>query len=348
MKTRSQQNAVSNRSSRILRLPWLLIILAFVFGAGSVWSVRTFFGQKSESDPVALREIGTEGYHFIHPLLAMQDKKEFLENKEFESKLLAVIQDFHSQDSTTSASVYFRDPELGRWFGIDEYEKFSPASLYKVIVMIAYLKQAESDPQVLSQQIEFSSPSLLGDSPDTPPAERIKANTPYTVNSLFPLMIIYSDNNALNLLDGNLNPNSLKEVYTDLGFPVPDVKDRGDTMTAKAYALILRVLYNATYLNRPHSEEVLNLLSKSTFTDGLVAGVSPGTVVAHKFGYRLLGNSAPGTPSQELHDCGIIYYPGHPYILCVMTKGNDHKNLRKLIRNISRATYEEVSRQYPQ
>ena len=82
----------------------------------------------------------------------------------------------------------------------------------------------------------------------------------------------------------------------------------------------------------------MEILSKTTFKEGIVAGVPEGTVVAHKFGQFLsTTNTADGV---ELHDCGIIYYPDYPYLLCVMTKGNSLDELKNVIKGISKITYE--------
>lgn len=73
-----------------------------------------------------------------------------------------------------------------------------------------------------------------------------------------------------------------------------------------------------------------------------MAGVPPGTTVAHKFGIY----SIPGTTkTAQLHDCGIIYRPGRPYFLCVMTEGQDADTLAGAIRQISRAVFLAVDTQ---
>jgi beta-lactamase class A len=43
-------------------------------------------------------------------------------------------------------AVYYRDLNNGPTFGLDSSELFTPASLLKVPIMIAYLKKAEKDP----------------------------------------------------------------------------------------------------------------------------------------------------------------------------------------------------------
>lgn len=59
--------------------------------------------------------------------------------------------------------------------------------------------------------------------------------------------------------------------------------------------------------------------------------------VAHKFGERLLEDS-----TRQLHDCGIVYYPENPYLICIMTHGNVYENLEKTIQDISKMVYKEV------
>jgi hypothetical protein len=46
----------------------------------------------------------------------------------------------------------------------------------------------------------------------------------------------------------------------------------------------------------------------------------------------------------EMHDCGIVYYPYRPYLLCVMTKGSGEiKSLETVIQDVSKMVYEEVN-----
>jgi hypothetical protein len=78
-------------------------------------------------------------------------------------------------------------------------------------------------------------------------------------------------------------------------------------------------------------------MTRSTFKDGLVAGVPEGTIVAQKFGERSLETG------QQLHNCGIVYVPSQPYLLCVMTQGTNVASLRSVIRDISAITYRAVT-----
>jgi hypothetical protein len=48
----------------------------------------------------------------------------------------------------------------------------------------------------------------------------------------------------------------------------------------------------------------------------------------------------------ELSDCGVVYYPKHPYLLCVMTSAKDIPTASTVIANISRIAYSAVAQEY--
>ncbi len=87
-----------------------------------------------------------------------------------------------------------------------------------------------------------------------------------------------------------------------------------------------------------NSEKALGLLSSAKFEEGLSAGVPSEVKVAHKFGER----EESETNEIQFHDCGIIYFPNNPYLLCIMTKGNNLTNLETVLSTISKMVYEEV------
>jgi hypothetical protein len=90
----------------------------------------------------------------------------------------------------------------------------------------------------------------------------------------------------------------------------------------------------------------LELLTKTDFDKGLVAGVPSGTLVAHKFGEKTINtvgiSGQINNTIHELHDCGIIYIPNDPYFLCVMTKGNDFETLASVIKDISGIVWKQT------
>jgi beta-lactamase class A len=267
------------------------------------------------------------------------------------TKINNLIETLKTSGKVDDLSLYFRRLNNGEWVNINETAKFSPASLMKVPIMIAYFKLSESDPSILDKKLTYDKGDDANLPEYTKPSKSIQKGQSYTVNELIEYMVVYSDNNALNLLVQNADPNSLQEVYTDLGIKIPNPTLEGaDCFTVKDYALFIRILFNATYLNKDLSEKALEIMSRSDFKGGIVAGVPSDVPVAHKFGERIfLDPTGILFKSYELHDCGIVYYSQSPYLLCIMTKGSKGKNYSDLedsIKQISQLVYSEVKNNY--
>ncbi|MBI4056365.1 MAG: serine hydrolase [Elusimicrobia bacterium] len=276
----------------------------------------------------------------IHPLLDIDSSVEFKELRPFKHLIEEFVREKLDQNKVIHVSIYFRDLNNGPWFGIKEREKFSPASLFKVPIMMALFKQAEADPSVLKRKIIFNG---LGES--TPqmlkPSQGIEAGKAYTLEELIRFMIAYSDNRAHDLILKAVKKEDLDQLFSDLGFSPLSFQEQKDQMSVKDYASFFRILFNASYLNRQMSQKALEFLSQAEFR-GLAASVPSGTVVAHKHGERMYVLEQV----LQLHDCGIIYYTHHPYLLCVMTRGKDMDNQLEVIRGVSSRVYQEVDRQY--
>ncbi len=256
---------------------------------------------------------------------------------DFRVKLESKVNNDINNNKATQISVYFRDLNNGPWIGVNEEEKFIPASLLKIPLMMVYFKKAETDEKILNQKYKYNAEEFPNDSTMTfNKRTTLKDNTEYTVDELIKRMIIYSDNDALRLLAMHIDGKSQKEIYMNLGIKVP-TSGLEEFISPRNMASFLRVLYNSTYLNEEMSEKSLQLLTQTKFDFGLTAGVPKDTIVAQKYGERETDTF------KELHDCGIVYYPQHPYILCVMTKGNDYNTLAGVIKEISQLTYEQVS-----
>ena len=241
-------------------------------------------------------------------------------------------------DKINSVSVYFRDLNAGSWFGVDEDRQYVPASLLKVPTMIAFLKASYGGMDLLEQKVSLDRIYNVGGHL-VDRQSRMKVGSNYTARELIEIMIRDSDNNAVTLLFEKVSGgiSDLESIFADLG--VPYSEESTGPITARQYSSFFRVLYNASYLDREDSEYALKLLSETNFDKALVAGVPSGIKVAHKFGERWLDPK----DDKYFHDCGIIYYPKRPYLLCVMTKGQDFDYLVATVRNISGLIYERLS-----
>ena len=321
---------------------------AFAFLAGAVVASCLWYGHNESfieqlSAQVKPLRQKNNPYTYINPLLGYEVPGEVTEFNEYKPLQTAIQKSVKTASpQLQSYSVYFRDLTLGRWVGINENTTYAPASMMKVAIMIAYFKEAEANPQILQQPLAYSTSTadeINGVPFETP--SNLQVGKSYTVEQLIEAMIISSDNGAKNALLDNINVTDLDEIYTDLGLPNPD-NTNNYTISAKQYSVLLRILYNATYLSREYSEQALKIMSQAEYAQGLVAGVPKGTVVAQKFGENV-DITNPAAPIISLSNCGIIYNPTHPYILCVMTKGSDLPTLQNAISGISKTVWDNVN-----
>jgi beta-lactamase class A len=234
-------------------------------------------------------------------------------------------------------SVYFRDLNNGPWFGINQDELFSPASLIKVPIMMAYFKIAESDPAVLTNKLVFK-PTPKLEVPNITPAATLTPQESYTIQDLIERMIIHSDNDSFSLLTEHLGTEKIKKLFSDLDVDLTQTYTHplGNNLGVRQYASFFRILYNASYLSPEMSEKALSLLTRVEYKKGLNSFTPNNIKIAHKFGERSYSDNY----QHQLHDCGIVYFPKSPYLICIMTRGNvDFPILEKAIQSISQNVF---------
>ncbi len=322
----------------------IIIIVLISLGIGFVLGKYVFTAKSSSVQALPekdLREVRESGYKFISPLLECETGKDYYKLNGLDS-LQKEVEDFVTKEKSvgtiTDAAVYFRDLNNGPWFGVNEHVAFSPASLLKLPVMMAYYKKAESDPEFLKKKVTYEAKdALLGQ--NIAPKESLQIGKSYTFEELLERMMVYSDNAALTLLEDNIDPKLIDKVTLDLGVETANETTPVNFMSVKGYAGLFRILYNASYLEKEFSEKTLQILSNSEFMNGIVAGVPKDVVVSHKFGERQLEEN-----SFQLHDCGIVYYSKGPYLICIMSRGNSMQNLEQFISKISEITYNGIQK----
>ena len=283
-------------------------------------------------------KIGTQkGYKLIKPMLWAKPVKESQAFSALKSRLISLIESDTKQGLLTSASVYLYSFSDGDWTYINPNESFNPGSLIKVPMLMAYLLMAEKDPKIFNKKILCENFGYIPT--QTYETHAINPGRTYTVRELLHSMIAYSDNNATNLLNKNVDIQVFRKTFTDLNIPEPDLTDRNFQISAKRYSRFLIVLYNASYLSRSASEYALQLLSECDFKQGMVKELPANIAVAHKFGEW--GNNRINL--HVLSESGIVYYNDKPYLLTVMTKGTDVRSLAPEISKMSKMTYDFIT-----
>ncbi|MFZ1075384.1 MAG: serine hydrolase [Minisyncoccia bacterium] len=324
----------------------VIILVALVGYASYAFGVY----QTENSDIVSYTLDNNTPYQFIKPLLTFSISRTY---KEAELASLhdnvAKIAANQPAGAVTRYAYYFKDLTTGKWTGINETDQYDPASMLKVAFAVGAYKQEESTPGFLSRQLTYTQDiANIQSQFDLAPPVDLTVGQSYSVPYLLKEMLSDSDNGAKDLLVLSMDPKILTQMFTDLSIQEPTSTSATNTLTisAQEYSRFLRILYYGTYdLSWSDSNNILKLLSESTFTSGLVAGVPSDVVVAHKFGEHAVTSSDSQVTGVELSDCGIVYHPTHPYLICVMTEGKDVDALSKFIAQVSKVTYDDVSAQ---
>ncbi len=314
---------------------WLsLILIGFGFG----WFGHTEYYQyccENKNLFTSVR-VNSPEYRFTRPLLFTDNSKITYEKLDpLKDKIKKYVFEKQSQNKASNISFYYRDLTTGEWTGVNEDAHYEPSSMLKIMVLMVYLNLAQSDPNIVAKKLPYD--GVYTKSQYYQPAQ-ILLNGNYRVDELLKRLITESDN-AANVALSTPIEKEILNLYSILELPPPP-ENREDFMSPEKFSALFRTLYGSTYIPAYLSEQALKLLSQTSFTKGLIAGIPDGVIVSHKFGEHTIFHTNQSIPTEhELHDCGIVYIPEKPYLICVMTKGNDFTNLEKVIGDISRTTY---------
>jgi len=310
------------------------------------------------------KEIRENGYQYISPLLDCQEDNSPIITSA-EKDIIEKINNEVIDKLDVQASVYYRNLNNGPWFTINDDLHFSGASLNKIPLAIAYLKLSESIPNILEEEIILNSAECPNKPQLFEPQDKLISGQVYTIRYLLDKLLTQSNNDAECMLFKNIDYKYIRKVYDDLGLEEVQLEPRNNEisiyetiapgvqldinntyyMQIKYYSSIFRMLYNSSFLNRENSEYILEILSNSTFNEGLTKQLPDDITVAHKFGSKgdVYNDGFYLNKYNQLHDCGIVYYPNNPYLLCIMTKGQTSSILSEAISNISKIIYTTIS-----
>lgn len=320
------------------RIPviWVLAILLFI-GMSSFVAIHRSVQKNNvvhietatvnQDCAMNMDQIREKRQAYIKPLLLTDVLVQDRSMSSLKSELQSYINQKISTNTFEVASVYIRKLDNGAHISINENALFNPASLMKIAYLISFLLEEDNNPGKLQKKLYFDKHYTQGNNQNIVDFT-LKEHSYYTIADLLYAMIAYSDNDATALLMQNLNNSIFTQLFSDLQLPPPPATGEYFIGT-EDYAKFLRVLYSSTYLSNRSSDYAIRLLLKSTFKDGICSTLDPTIPVAHKFGERVLNNVA------QLHEFGIVYYNNSPYLIGVMTKGNNLAPLKKAIGDMS-------------
>lgn len=227
--------------SKKLLLTAFFLVFAVGVGFGQLMSLGLQKPRSTNSDRIHLNP----SYSYINPLLECDSAVEnFGSFQRVEGKLEEYIDSEVRKGHISATSVYLRDLNNGPWVGINEKDEFSPASLIKVPLLIAYLKQAEENPSLLEIPLTINNIDAYKDQ-NLIPSTLLGLGQQYKTIDLLRQMIVYSDNVAYEALNANFSGPDLIATYQDFGIDISKgLSDpSGNILSVKDYASFFRILF---------------------------------------------------------------------------------------------------------
>lgn len=219
--------------------------------------------------------------------------------------------------------------------------RFPAASLIKVPIMIEVFRRRRAGKMNCSHPIEIYDPVEGGSFYDLP------AGSTVTIRELIHHMIVESDNTCANMLIDRVGMEAVNGTIRELGLTQTVLQrkmmdfqaaaeGRENWTSARDMGRLFKLLFEGKCVDAAYDMEMLEMLKKQEDNCILPAQLPHTIPVAHKTG-ELDG---------VYHDCGIIYGPKNPFILCLLSEGNTNEaqaiyDLSYLARDI----YDKISSQ---
>jgi len=229
-------------------------------------------------------------------------------------------------------------------------DRFHAASTMKVPVMIELFHQVKEgkvrldEPQTIHNEfhsiVDGSTYKLdPGDDSETD-LYQAEGQT-RTLSELCELMITVSSNLATNLLIEKLGVNNIRATVDALGADGMNVlrgvedgkayeKGLNNTTTARGLAILMTAIAEGNAVDPESSRQMVEILSRQHFQEGISSGLPTGTRVAHK----------TGEITKIHHDAAIVYAP-RPFVLVILVRGlPEQKDSSALMGDATRALYQ--------
>ena len=252
--------------------------------------------------------------------------------------------------SGADVGVYFKTLDGSCEWASQADDSFHAASTMKIPVLIELFHQIKQGKLKLDDRLPIKNEfhSIVDGSlytlsaADDSEAELYKGEgQTRTLRELSNLMIIVSSNFATNLLVEKLGVENIRATVHDLGADGMKVlrgvedgkafeKGLNNTTTARGLGILLQAIATGKTVDAASSQEMLAILERQKFNEGIPAGLPAGIRVAHKTG-----------EITKIHHDAAIVFADRPFVLVILVRGLvEKKDSAALMADISEKFYE--------
>ena len=249
--------------------------------------------------------------------------------------------------------VYYRDLTTGDTLTVGAATRFHAASTMKLPVMIQLFRDRDAGLLSLDDSIIVtntfrsvmdSSPYQLDTKDDSDSSLYKRVGRRASIRELIELMETVSSNLATNLLIAKVDAKRANATAHALGadsiLVLRGVEDGkayraglNNTTTARDLGVLLAAIANGKAASAASCRDMLAILGRQQFNEGIPAGLPAGTRVYHKTGW--IGQVV-------YHDAALVEPAGHGrYVLVVLTGGiQKDEDSYALVRDLSRLVFD--------
>lgn len=250
---------------------------------------------------------------------------------EFKSNNLSKIVNENLPGNNGQYAVFIEDLGDGEIYSLRSLDSFPAASLYKVFLLAAVLKEIEDGGLRLEDVLSASKEHLvdiLGK--DEFGIDDLPDQVEFTVEEAMVRIGRISDNFSSIMLGDKIGWDKVQQMANELGAKNTFIKDPIQT-SAEDIALFFKKLYRREIISVKVSEEIEKYLALNQLNNRIPAGVPDGVKVIHK----------TGELSGVRHDAGIVYLANRPYVIVLMSKNLKYEDEGvKTLAKISKAIYD--------
>ncbi|HKP75524.1 MAG TPA: serine hydrolase [Longimicrobiaceae bacterium] len=224
------------------------------------------------------------------------------------------------------AGVSVIDLRTGEHLSIRGDETFPTASLIKVAVLVTLLDEVNKGTIRLDERISLLARDRVGGSGVL---QYMQSGLQPTVGDAAALMIVLSDNTATNILLDHLNVKTVWDKMEALGLPHTKIHSKTflrstsiavdssvkyglGVTTPNETARLFELLYRGRAVSPAQDSAAIAMLRNNQDGTKLARWLPDSVSVAHK----------TGEVDRSRNDCGIVYGPQAPVIVCAMTREN--------------------------
>ncbi len=252
-----------------------------------------------------------------------------------------------------AVGLYYRGLSDSDSLLVNAHTRFHAASTMKVPVMIQLFRDADAGRLRLDDSLmvtkTFTSlfdatPFDVGKADDSDSTLYLQVGRKVRVRDLLELMITVSSNLATNNLIQQVGAARADRTAHELGADsirvlrgVEDGKayraGMNNTTTARDLGVLLAAIAQRKAASAASCQEMLTILGRQHFTEGIPAGLPAGTRVYHKTGW---------IEGVVYHDAAIVEVPGGKRYVLVVTTGaiKPDSAAYRLVADLSRLVYE--------